>query len=403
LSLSYFNEWSCQLWERWDESQKGAFKYARKAVELDESDSVSLLVLGRIYLYKGDYEKGEYYLRKSLKLNPNDAGNLSQLAVSFVYLGYIDEAEELYRKAKRLNPLNEFSYNLAGSLIYFESGRYEEAIEIGLKTDFDKVWVDLPAMMAAAYYHLGDMENMKKYWKIYEKYFKKRILHGKKAERFEALRWIIAVNPIKGKSNYVPFFEYMKNEKNNGEERKSEIKPESSALNIFRRGSGLWEMNFEGKSIFLPDVKGYHDIQKLLKNPNKELHCNELMGNPVVINDGEFVLDDKAKDAYKKKINDLSLEIDEAELMNDTHRAAELRKEYEELIDHLSRSLGLGGKSRKLNSSVEKSRSAVTWRIRSAIKKIESAHPSLSRHLSKSVKTGIFCSYSPEKETAWDF
>ncbi len=42
---------------------------ARKAVTLDENDSVSLTVLGRILLYKGDYEKGEHFLRKSLRLN----------------------------------------------------------------------------------------------------------------------------------------------------------------------------------------------------------------------------------------------------------------------------------------------------------------------------------------------
>jgi hypothetical protein len=97
------------------------------------------------------------------------------------------------------------------------------------------------------------------------------------------------------------------------------------------------------------------------------------------------------------------LEIDEAELMHDESRAAKLREEYEEIIEHLSKSLGIGGKSRKLNSSVEKSRSAVTWRIRSAIKKIEAVHPSLSKHLSNSIKTGIFCSYSPEKEIIWEF
>ena len=30
ISLSYFNEWSCQLWDRWEISQKGAHEYALK-------------------------------------------------------------------------------------------------------------------------------------------------------------------------------------------------------------------------------------------------------------------------------------------------------------------------------------------------------------------------------------
>ena len=109
------------------------------------------MVLGKILLYKGDYAKAEHYLRKSYKLNPNDAGNLSQLATGFLNLGYLEEAEKLYLKAMRLNPLNEVSYYATGSQIYFELGQYEKSIELGLKTNFDRVWVDLPGMIAAAY------------------------------------------------------------------------------------------------------------------------------------------------------------------------------------------------------------------------------------------------------------
>jgi len=43
----------------------------------------------------------------------------------------------------------------------------------------------------------------------------------------------------------------------------------------------------------------------------------------------------------------------------------------------------------------------VTWRIRNAIKKLEPAHPALARHLGNSIKTGVFCSCTPEKVTTW--
>src|SRR5690606_4298695 len=36
MSLSYFNEWTCQLWERWEVCKTGAFDWAQKAIELDE-------------------------------------------------------------------------------------------------------------------------------------------------------------------------------------------------------------------------------------------------------------------------------------------------------------------------------------------------------------------------------
>ena len=38
---------------------------------------------------------------------------------------------------------------------------------------------------------------------------------------------------------------------------------------------------------------------------------------------------------------------------------------------------------------------AVTWRIRSAIAKIESSHPQLGAHLSNAIKTGSFVLISP--------
>jgi hypothetical protein len=76
--------------------------------------------------------------------------------------------------------------------------------------------------------------------------------------------------------------------------------------------------------------------------------------------------------------------------------------EYNTLVDHLSASLGLGHKPREMGSSVEKARSAITWRIRNVIKKISSTHPKLATHLSKSINTGTFCSYKPEVNIDWE-
>src|SRR5918993_354190 len=48
MSLSYFNEWTCQLWERWDISKSGAAEWAQRAIELDEQNHVIAMVLARI-------------------------------------------------------------------------------------------------------------------------------------------------------------------------------------------------------------------------------------------------------------------------------------------------------------------------------------------------------------------
>jgi len=53
LSLSHFNEWSCQAWERWDEKERLAYEYPRRAADLDDGDAVVQIVLGRILLSDG--------------------------------------------------------------------------------------------------------------------------------------------------------------------------------------------------------------------------------------------------------------------------------------------------------------------------------------------------------------
>jgi hypothetical protein len=63
--------------------------------------------------------------------------------------------------------------------------------------------------------------------------------------------------------------------------------------------------------------------------------------------------------------------------------------------------VGLRGRPRRLGSPAERARSAVTWRIRSAIRKIAAAHPRLGRHLDNAVRTGHFCAYQPEQLVGW--
>jgi hypothetical protein len=150
----------------------------------------------------------------------------------------------------------------------------------------------------------------------------------------------------------------------------------------------------------LPEVKGFYDLLKLLANPEKQFHCTELMGAGLVMS-AELVFDEKAKRSYQKKILELEEEIRWSENNNDLQRTATLHKEYDNIVDHLTSSLGLRGKIRKTHDVLDKTRSAVTWRIRNTIQKIEKVHPMLAKHLSASIKTGIFCVYNPEKQVRW--
>ena len=401
LSMSYFNEWSCQFWERWDYSQKGAFEYALKAVELDEANYFSMTVLGRLFIYKGDWNQAEHFLRKSLRINSNDADNLMQVASCFVYFGYLKEAEKLYHKALKLNPINTDWYFSFASLLYLEMGDYKKCIELGRKTDFNKVMVDMSAFIAAAYYQLGDHENMMIFWKKYLKMFQRKILRGNLLIEEEALKWVKNVNPYRGETNLLPFLRHM-SEKFGVEIQFDSIKEESQlSENQFILNNNVWELVYDGIKVLLPDSKGLHDLAKLLSLNGEEIHCMQLMGAGLVEKEVNYTMDEKAKASYKDKLVDLQEDIDEAYQMNDHVRAGHLQEEYDKIVEHLSKSVGLGGRQRKTNDQTDKARSAVTWRIRSAIKKIKESHDSLADHLSNSIKTGTFCSYKPLSKTDW--
>lgn len=398
ISLSYFNEWSCQLWSRWDVSQKGAHDFALKALELDGNDYVSLAVLGRTYLYSEEFEKAEHYLRKSLRMNPNDPDNLIQVAFSMMFLGYAEEAERLFLKACTLNPMHQDGYFSYGSNIYFELGQFEKCIDLSKKVKLSSCWVDFPVYTAAAYFHLGDYEKIGEHWQVFLRQFENQIYSGKGNIAEEALKWHINVNPYKGDTRLKSFWEFIgKGEISNVPNSTKEKEQKA----IFRQSGDFWELQYMGDTVRMKDSKGIQDIAKLLKKPETEIHAAELMGIILEDQSGVRTIDDKFKQDIKERISSLQDQINEAEEMQQYDRLNSLREEYEKLIDHLSGSLGLAGKPREIGSSVEKARSAVTLRIRSTIKKLDKDHPALARHLANSIQTGTFCSYRPEQQVDW--
>jgi hypothetical protein len=60
--------------------------------------------------------------------------------------------------------------------------------------------------------------------------------------------------------------------------------------------------------------------------------------------------------------------------------------------------LGADGAEHETAATAEQSRVTVTKRIRAALKKIQEHHPSLGHHLATCIKTGQFCSYTPNPE-----
>ena len=189
---------------------------------------------------------------------------------------------------------------------------------------------------------------------------------------------------------------------------------------LFSRHNDYWIIRYQGHGALLKSTRGLHYLAVLLRNSGREFHVRELLSHPMDastpaaavaaiggVTSGLYVpvLDARAKAEYKRRVNDLLQDLNEAERFNDLQRKAEVENELRAITDHLASAVGLGGRDRKTCSDTERARSAVTKCIKKAIRKIGEAIPSLGHHLAARIKTGYFCSYNPHpgRSVVWKF
>ncbi len=188
----------------------------------------------------------------------------------------------------------------------------------------------------------------------------------------------------------------------------------------FEKEGDFWTIAFEGKTLRLKDAKGLGYLARLLRNPGCELHVLDLAA-PLSCDlggggaaaqtkkadrgDAGEILDSRARAEYRRRLAELREDLDESRANNDIGRAAKLEVEIGFLAAELAAAVGLGGRDRKAASNAERARASVTSRIKSALRRIASEHPSLGHHLAGTIRTGTFCSYAPhpERPIAWRF
>jgi predicted ATPase len=187
------------------------------------------------------------------------------------------------------------------------------------------------------------------------------------------------------------------------------------AAGVFRRDGPLWELAFAGTSVRMPALKGLSDVATLLAHPGREIHCLELAADGHTPRSdalqaatdgpqgdlGELV-DAHARDAYRARAEELTSEIDDAKRAHDPVRAERAQAELAAIADQLQAAYGLDGRARRTGDPAERARTAVTARIRSAVRKLDQQHPPLARHLRNAVSTGTWCAYRPESTVRWD-
>jgi len=180
----------------------------------------------------------------------------------------------------------------------------------------------------------------------------------------------------------------------------------------FIQQNDYWVIRYQADVALLKSMRGMCCLALLLRDPGREFHVSELLApsleasNPGVgvaargpaiggLFAGFPFLDAQARTKYKRRLNELRRDLEEAERFKDSQRKAQAEEEMTAAADYLADAVGLGSRDRRTSSDAERARSAVTKCIRKAVKKIGDAIPTLGYHFATRIKTGYFCCYDP--------
>jgi hypothetical protein len=170
------------------------------------------------------------------------------------------------------------------------------------------------------------------------------------------------------------------------------------------------------------DLKGLRLIARMVAEPGREFHVLDLVAaNAGVIrpsgasgHEGQLptktgdagipVLDDSAREAYRRRLADIDEDIEEATRLNDLGRVELAERDCGYLMAALTRAVGLGGRNRTVGGTSERARTSVARSVRYALGQLRTAQPDLASHLEGAISTGTYCAYRPDPlfPVTWD-
>jgi hypothetical protein len=186
-------------------------------------------------------------------------------------------------------------------------------------------------------------------------------------------------------------------------------------LSVFRKEGDYWTISYQETSFRLRHLRGLDYIAHLLRHPDVEFLALDLLAptahEPVsssvspqrvapnapssYLDGTEELLDSQARATYKRRLEELREELEEAQAFNDLGRVDKVQEEMDFLAAELARAVGLGGRARTTTTSAERARVNVAKGIKIALTKIAEQSPPLEHYLTTTIKTGLFCSYTP--------
>lgn len=170
-----------------------------------------------------------------------------------------------------------------------------------------------------------------------------------------------------------------------------------------------WKVGFADRVVHVRASRGMEHLAVLVGHPGREFHCIELVRQfgasamtesvemPLAESHAGEIIDARAKAEYRRRLQELRSQVEEAETAGRSDVAERMRDEIDALAEQLRGALGLGGRARQAGSHVERCRLNVTRTIHAAVDRIARLDAECGAHLRQSIRTGHFCSYLGEQ------
>lgn len=155
---------------------------------------------------------------------------------------------------------------------------------------------------------------------------------------------------------------------------------------VLRREGGFWVLGLGDSEWRVRHLNGISYLATLIASPGVDLHVLDLQ------TPGDSGSEVRA--AARSRVADLRQELEEAESLGDSERAARASEELQLIEDSLVDLLGLGANG-AAGAAGERARLNVTRALRRALARITEADVPLGQELSLCVRTGRFCAYDP--------
>jgi hypothetical protein len=182
--------------------------------------------------------------------------------------------------------------------------------------------------------------------------------------------------------------------------------PERATSMTLRPGpAGVWFVGRGSEESAIPARRGLEHLHALLTQPGTEVPALRLAGGVVTVEQAGLgeVVDAQALSAYRRRLSEIDIELDEADARGDAARGEALTAERDALLAEVSAATGLGGRLRTSGSGAERARVTVRKAIAAALDAIHGADPVVARHLTTHVRTGLRCCYEPDPDAPVDW